>query len=112
MTEIEVANMISAHMLEMGAEKNSFDPIVASGINSSSPHHHPTNKKIEDADIVTVDIGCIYNGYCSDITRTFIFIACINGFLSMHNMLWYISAYTITLQLCSILAILRYRTCR
>lgn len=72
MTEIQVANMISNHMLEMGASKNSFDPIVASGVNGSFPHHHPTNKVIQHLDMITLDIGCIYEGYCSDITRTFI----------------------------------------
>lgn len=72
LTEKEVARMITIHMLELGAEKNSFDPIVASGINSSNPHHKPSEKIIEYGDMVTVDIGCIYKGYCSDITRSFI----------------------------------------
>ena len=72
MTEIEVANMISKHMLDLGASKNSFDPIVASGVNGSFPHHKPGNKVIEMGDMITVDIGCIYKGYCSDITRSFI----------------------------------------
>ena len=71
-TEKEVATMISIHMLEMGAEKNSFDPIVASGINGSIPHHENSNKVIEDGEMLTLDIGCIYEGYCSDITRSFI----------------------------------------
>lgn len=71
-TEKEVATMITIHMLEMGAEKNSFDPIVASGVNGAIPHHHCSDKVIEDGDMVTVDIGCIYRGYCSDITRSFI----------------------------------------
>lgn len=71
LTEIEVANMITSHMLKLGATKNSFDPIVASGVNGSFPHHKPTNKKIQNNEFVTLDIGCIYKGYCSDITRTF-----------------------------------------
>lgn len=72
MTEKEVAKMITIHMLELGGSKNSFDPIVASGINGSNPHHKPTNKVIENGDMITIDIGCVYNGYCSDITRSFI----------------------------------------
>lgn len=72
MTELEVANMISKHMLDLGASKNSFDPIVASGVNGSFPHHKPTDKKIAMGEMITVDIGCIYQGYCSDITRSFI----------------------------------------
>lgn len=72
MSEKEVAKMITIHMLELGASKNSFDPIVASGINGANPHHKPTDKLIELGDMITIDIGCIYNGYCSDITRSFI----------------------------------------
>lgn len=72
LTEKQVATMIDIHMLELGAEKNSFDSIVASGKNGAIPHHKPNDKVIEDGDMVTVDIGCIYNGYCSDITRSFI----------------------------------------
>ncbi|MGL4647461.1 MAG: aminopeptidase P family protein [Mycoplasmoidaceae bacterium] len=71
MTEIEVANMITCKILELGGEKNSFDPIVASGINGSFPHHSPTDKAINEGEFVTIDTGCIYNGYCSDLTRTF-----------------------------------------
>lgn len=71
-TEIEIARMIDITMLKMGAEKNSFDTIVASGINTASPHHQPTNKIIEDGDMVMIDIGCVYDNYCSDITRSFI----------------------------------------
>ena len=48
----------------------SFDPIVASGPNGSMPHAVPTDRKIQDGDFVTMDFGCIYQGYCSDMTRT------------------------------------------
>lgn len=71
LTEIEVANMVTSHMLELGASKNSFDPIVASGPNGAYPHHHPTDRKLCNNEFVTIDMGCIYQGYCSDITRTF-----------------------------------------
>lgn len=71
-TELEIATLVSKHMLELGGELNSFDPIIASGPNGGSPHHHPGNRVIEDGDMVTVDIGCTYKGYCSDITRSFI----------------------------------------
>ena len=53
-----------------GASGISFDPIVASGRNSSMPHAIPSNKKLEVGDFVTLDFGCKYNGYCSDMTRT------------------------------------------
>ena len=57
-------------MLLRGAEKMSFDPIVVSGANSSMPHGVPTDKAVEAGDFLTMDFGCIYNGYCSDMTRT------------------------------------------
>lgn len=47
-----------------------FDTIVASGQNSSSPHAVPTNRKIEAGDVILIDMGCSYNGYASDMTRT------------------------------------------
>ncbi|MBR3628136.1 MAG: aminopeptidase P family protein, partial [Elusimicrobia bacterium] len=49
----------------------SFKTIVASGPNSANPHHISGNRKIQRNDIVLIDMGCIYNGYCSDLTRTF-----------------------------------------
>ncbi|MDR1418359.1 MAG: aminopeptidase P family protein [Endomicrobium sp.] len=49
----------------------SFSPIVACGANSANPHHKSSNTKIKDNDIVLLDIGCSYNGYCSDLTRTY-----------------------------------------
>lgn len=70
-TEIEVANMMTCHMLHLGATKNSFDPIVASGTNGAYPHHKPTKKIILNDEFITIDAGCIYKGYCSDLTRTF-----------------------------------------
>ncbi len=70
MTELEVAAELEYSMKKRGAEGLSFDTIVASGINSSMPHAIPGNKKIEVGDFVTMDFGCIYNGYCSDMTRT------------------------------------------
>jgi len=49
----------------------SFKTIVASGENSANPHHVSGTRKIRKNDIVLVDMGCIYKGYCSDLTRTF-----------------------------------------
>ena len=72
MTELEIATMISIHQMELGAECDSFPPIVASGINGANPHHHPSMKVVENGDMITLDIGCKYKGYCSDITRSFI----------------------------------------
>ena len=70
MTEKEIAARLTYLMLHYGAENMSFDPIVVSGANSSKPHGVPTEKTIEAGDFVTMDFGCIYDGYCSDMTRT------------------------------------------
>lgn len=70
MTEKEIAARLQYLMVSAGAEKLSFDTIVASGPNSSMPHAVPTERKIEKGDFVTIDFGCVYRGYCSDTTRT------------------------------------------
>jgi Xaa-Pro aminopeptidase len=72
MTELEVAVELESYMKTHGASNLSFDSIVASGINSSMPHATPSNKKIEMGDFLTMDFGCLYEGYCSDMTRTIV----------------------------------------
>ena len=70
MTEKEVAGEIERFFKQNGADGLAFDTIVASGKNSSMPHAMPTDKKIEAGDPITIDMGCKYKGYCSDMTRT------------------------------------------
>lgn len=70
MTEIEVANLLDFHMRGLGATGVSFETIVASGIRSAMPHGVASHKKIETGDFVTIDFGCYYEGYVSDMTRT------------------------------------------
>ena len=70
MTEKEIAYEIEKFFRKNGAEKLSFETIVASGPNSSKPHAVPTDRKIRSGDVITIDMGCVYNGYCSDMTRT------------------------------------------
>ena len=72
MTEIDVAIELEFFMKKQGASKLSFDTIVASGKRSSLPHAVPTEKIIEEGDFVTMDFGCIYKDYCSDMTRTIV----------------------------------------
>ena len=55
---------------KLGADGNAFDIIVASGVRSSLPHGRASDKKIEAGDLVTFDFGALYQGYCSDMTRT------------------------------------------
>ena len=70
MTEKQIAYEIEKYFLENGADALSFETIVASGQNSSKPHAKTTDKKIEEGDPITIDFGCKYKGYCSDMTRT------------------------------------------
>ena len=70
LTEKQIAKEIEQFFLENGADDLAFETIVASGKNSSMPHAIPTNKKIEAGDPITIDMGCKYQGYCSDMTRT------------------------------------------
>lgn len=72
MTELEIAARIEYLLKVYGAQRTSFPAIVASGVNSSMPHAVPTEKKIEYGDFLTMDFGCVYNGYCSDMTRTIV----------------------------------------
>lgn len=69
-SELEIAWLLERKMRESGASGLSFDTICASGIRSSMPHAHPTEALIQNGDFVTMDFGCVYEGYCSDMTRT------------------------------------------
>ena len=70
MTEREVAAELVYRMLRHGSEGNSFDPIVVTGAKTSMPHGVPGDKVIRTGDFVTMDFGCLKDGYCSDMTRT------------------------------------------
>ncbi|MFH1454074.1 MAG: Xaa-Pro peptidase family protein [Armatimonadota bacterium] len=69
-TEKFVASLLQMEMKMLGAEKESFDIIVASGPNGALPHAKPGNRKIRKDDLIVIDFGAKYNGYCSDMTRT------------------------------------------
>lgn len=71
-TENQIKNLVLKYWNENNCDGPSFPPIVAFGKNSAIPHHEPTDKKLNKNEIVKLDIGCIYQGYCSDITRTFL----------------------------------------
>ncbi len=70
MTEKELAAELIYCLYKNGGEGLSFDPIVVSGPNTSLPHGVPGDRKIEKGDFITMDFGVIYQGYCSDMTRT------------------------------------------
>ncbi len=69
-SEREIAARLIYWMLHFGAENVSFDPIVVSGANGSMPHGVPGDKLLAEGEFVTMDFGCKYRGYCSDMTRT------------------------------------------
>lgn len=58
---------------DLGAECFSFAPIVAYGPNGADPHHTPDASRLEAGDSVILDIGCVKDSYCSDMTRTFFY---------------------------------------
>ncbi|MFD2679438.1 M24 family metallopeptidase [Bacillus seohaeanensis] len=70
LTEIEVRNELELHMRKLGATSSSFNIIVASGERAALPHGIASHKVIENGDMITLDFGAVYEGYCSDITRT------------------------------------------
>jgi Xaa-Pro aminopeptidase len=74
-TEAEFALALDTAMRRRGAEGVAFETIVAAGPNSAKPHHHPSDRRIEPGDPVVVDFGALYEGYRSDMTRTF----CVGG---------------------------------
>ena len=73
MTENEVAALLEYKMRLAGAQDRSFETIAAFGRNSSVPHHAPGQDKLQRGTPVLLDFGCRFGGYCSDITRTFLF---------------------------------------
>lgn len=69
-TEREVAAELEYRMRMHGADRPSFDTIVASGPNSAKPHHGAEDRVLEAGDLVTIDFGAFAGGYNSDMTRT------------------------------------------
>lgn len=70
-TEREVAAQMLKIYRELGADGYSFEPLVAFGGNAADPHHAPDDTVIKEGDAVLFDVGCMKDGYCSDMTRTF-----------------------------------------
>jgi Xaa-Pro aminopeptidase len=71
MTEREAAWEIEAYMRSHGASKVAFDLIVAAGPNGALPHARPGDQAIQPGAPIVIDIGCVLDDYCSDMTRTF-----------------------------------------
>lgn len=69
MKEQDLAAELEYRMRRLGAEKPSFETIVAAGERSALPHAQPTSARLKSGDLVVVDMGAVQDGYCSDMTR-------------------------------------------
>lgn len=69
-TEQEFGLALDTAIRRLGAERTSFETIVASGPNGAKPHHRPGSRTVCDGDLVVIDFGALVDGYCSDMTRT------------------------------------------
>ena len=70
--ELDIASELAYTMRKKGAQKEAFETIVVSGERSSLPHGKPSEKKIDEGELITIDMGANYQNYNSDITRTII----------------------------------------
>ncbi|HJF39763.1 M24 family metallopeptidase [Thomasclavelia spiroformis] len=70
LSELEVAAKLGDIYSEFGGEGNSFDAIIAYGANGANPHHENDDSRLKPGDSIIIDMGCKYQGYCSDMTRT------------------------------------------
>lgn len=70
--EVELALELEYTMRRLGAEAVAFDPIVGSGPRGALPHAVPGEREITYGDFIVIDMGCVYQGYCSDMTRTLV----------------------------------------
>jgi Xaa-Pro aminopeptidase len=68
-SEIEVAKELYHFVMKKGATGLSFPTIVGFGENAADIHGVPSNRKLKKNEIILVDAGCVYEEYCSDITR-------------------------------------------
>ena len=77
MTEKDVRDELEYRMRRHGADGPSYDTIVASGpVNSARPHHRPSSRRLEEGDLIVIDVGALVDGYHSDLTRTFALGGC------------------------------------
>jgi len=84
--ERDIALDIEVHMRQAGAEAVSFDPIVGSGPLSAHIHHIASDRTLEKGDLVLLDFGCRFEGYCSDLTRTVVLGAATDEQLRLYSL--------------------------
>ncbi len=85
MTELDIALSLENLMRKLGAERPSFDTIVATGGNSALPHAVPARYPIKKDQPLMIDMGLILDGYCSDMTRTFVVGKADKRYLELHR---------------------------
>ena len=95
MSEKEVALLLETSMRKDGASGPSFDTIVASGARSALPHGVPTDKLLQKGDAVVMDFGCVYEGYCSDMTRTVVMEEASEKFRTVYSILLQAQRYAL-----------------
>jgi len=76
LTERQLKAELEHYMLELGAEGPSFDMILAGGEHSALPHAPVTDRALQAGDLLTIDLGAVVDGYCSDLTRTVAIVSC------------------------------------
>lgn len=84
-TERQLAYELEYQFRKLGADGTAFETIVAFGDNTSKPHAHISERKLQSGMPITIDFGCKYQGYCSDITRTFCFGQPDKQFIDVYN---------------------------
>ncbi|HBF86825.1 MAG TPA: peptidase M24 family protein, partial [Clostridiales bacterium] len=87
-TETDVANELEYRFKKNGASGPSFDTIVAFGKNAAVPHHETGNTKLKRDQCVLMDFGCLYKGYCSDMTRTMFYGKPSDEFIKAYSAVW------------------------
>ena len=84
-TEKEIADYIEKQVILEGAEGLSFDTIVAFGKHAAVPHHQTGDTPLKENECILIDTGCVVNGYCSDITRTYFYGKPQEKFITCYN---------------------------
>ena len=86
MNEKQISNLLQDGFLKRGADGLAFASIVASGVNSATPHHEPSKRIIEKGDMITIDCGALLNGYHADMTRTIFIGSCADWQKDIYNL--------------------------
>lgn len=84
-SELDLSAELEYRFKRNGASCPSFETIVAFGKNSAVPHHKTDNTKLKKGDVVLIDCGCVYNGFMSDMTRTFAYKSAKKEFISVYE---------------------------